>query len=111
MVEIILSVLFLIPAMLGLSELLHILKIRILSPKKPVISYNVIILNNDKPHQQLQHAIYQYLWHGRELGGVILAVNSFLNEENFSCCKELAEKNNIIFCSLDELYNLINIKM
>ncbi len=111
MLEVIFFLLFLIPAMLGISELLHTLKILILAPKKPVISYNIIILNNDNPHQQLLHTVYQYAWYGRELTGIIVAVNSFLNDENYSCCKEIAEKNNIIFCSFEELDKIINIKM
>lgn len=106
--KIFLAFVFLIPAMLGVAEILHKLKIIILAPKRADVSYNVIFLNNSEPVEQLSNAIYQSNWHGREYYGVLVAVNDFLNEENFVLCKELAQKNGVVFCSLKELYDLFD---
>lgn len=104
MIEIILLILCLIPAMLGLAELLHSLKLYILAPKNKAISYTVICLTGYSPQQQLRFAIEKYSWMGEKS---IIAVNTFVPEEDFEECREIAEKNNIIFCSADELTDAI----
>ena len=110
MFEIFLLVLFLIPAMLGLAEILHILKLHILKPQKPMISYKVIILTDDTAVENMRYAIEQYLWQPGNNNGNLVFVNSLLNKENFTVCKELAERYSIGFYSkkeLEEYFNLI----
>lgn len=109
MTEIILLFIFLIPAMLGLAELLHILKLFILKPQKPIISYKVIFLTNDSAVQQLQYILEQYMWIGKNNNFNLVVVNSLLSEENYDECKLIANKHNLTFCSVEELDGYLKI--
>ena len=65
MLKIFLTIIFLIPSMLGLAEILHILKLYILKPSKPSIAYKIIFLTNDMPLEHMSYIIEQYRWQGR----------------------------------------------
>ncbi len=102
MTEFILLLLFLIPAMLGIAEILHIFKLYVLKPREPMISYKVVVLTDGTALAQLRFVAEQYIWSGKS-GDDVIIVNSLLNEENFKECKKIAQNNNFIYCSADEL--------
>lgn len=106
MVEIVFFIIFLVFAVLGLAEVLHILKCRLLKPKKDIISYRVIILTNDNPENQLLYAIEQCLWQYGSCFNLI-AVKSYLSLENLVECEKIAKKYDISLCSLEKLANFL----
>ncbi len=108
MAHIIFGLLFLIPAMFGLAEILHILKLYILKPNKQLISYKLIVLTNDLPVIQMKYNIEQFLWNGRKNSAKLIFINSFLNHQNFVECKTLAEKYAVSFCSTEDLKKYID---
>lgn len=108
MVKIILIVLFLIPAMLGLAELLHIFKLFLLKPKKSLLSYKIIILTDNSPLEQMRYVIEQYIWQSEKNSSGIVFVNSLLSNLNLIECKNLADKYGLTFCSKKELEAYLN---
>ena len=109
MIEICLVILFLIPAMLGLAEILHILKLYILKPQNPIISYKVIILTDSTPIEDMKYVIEHYLWLSKKNNSSLIFVNSLLCEENFNACKKMAEYYGFSFCSKDEIKEYLNL--
>lgn len=109
MVEIFLVILFLIPAMLGLAEILHILKLYILKPQNPIISYKMIILTDSSPVEHMKYVIEQYLWQSKKNNSSLIFVNSLLCEENFKACKNLAEHYGFSFYSKEEIKEYLNL--
>ncbi len=109
MFEIFFWILFLIPAMLGLAEILHFVKLYILKPKKAMISYKVVILTNDTAVENMRYAIEQYLWQAGRNGSSLIFVNSLLNKEIFFACKEIAERYDVGFYSKKELEEYLNL--
>ncbi|MBQ6825501.1 MAG: hypothetical protein IJP34_02435 [Clostridia bacterium] len=106
MVEIVFFIIFLFFAVLGLAEVLHILKCRLLKPKKDIISYRIIILTNDNPENQLLYAVEQCLWHYGNCFNLV-AINSYLSLENLTECEKIAKKYDIYFCSAEKLANFL----
>lgn len=110
MMEILLAFIFIFPTILGVCEILHFIKIHITASQKPNRLYTVIVLDNDSPQEQLNYIINQLVWYGNKKIGTVIAVNSFLDEVNFSSCKDIAEKYNLVFCSAKELGYLLSFK-
>ena len=51
----------------------------------------------------------QYMWIGKNNNFNLVVVNSLLNEENYDECKLIANKHNLIFCSVEELDGYLKI--
>lgn len=105
MTEIIISLICLVPLILGLSELLHCIKLHLLKPSKPMITYKLIFLRNENCVEHLTYAKEQYLWNGKRDALNLVVIYSALNEENLAVCGEIAQKYGFIFCSVQELKN------
>ena len=82
MFKIFLLFLALVPMMLGLAELIHILKLRILKPKNPIISYRVVILTNNMPLEHMRYVTEQYLWYSGKNSAKPVFINSLLKNLN-----------------------------
>ena len=108
MVKIILTILLLIPTMLGLAELIHNFKLYLLKPEKALISYKVILLTDNSPIEQMRYVIEQYLWQSEKNNTGIVFVNSLLSNINLIECKSLAEKYGFTYCSKEELEKYLN---
>ena len=100
--EIILFLIFLIPAMLGLAEIIHIFKTCLFYPKN-TDSYVLIYLSNENPALKLSFVLEQYYWLGKRYVENVIAIASDLSEENYEMCKNIADKHGIIFCNEIEL--------
>lgn len=100
--KILLTFVLIILAMSGLAEFMHFLKVRILAPKRPDVLYTVIVLKGNAPQEQLKNLILNFFWHGQKKYGSVVAINDFLNEVDYTNCRELALKNEIIFTSFED---------
>lgn len=107
MAEIILLLIFLVPAMLGTAELLHILKLYIAYPKNMLGGYYLIFLTEQNAALQLHSAIERANWLGRKYIGGIIAVNSGLSAEKYECCEKIARAYNVIYCSEEEFCGML----
>lgn len=103
MLETILIILALIPAMLGLAELLHILKNFLLSPKKRPKKYLLVFLEKDFAIAQFSDALEQQAWFGKRYCDKVFAVFSTLSESELEACHRLANQNKAVLCSVTEL--------
>ena len=81
----------------GFCEMIHLIKLKIIFPKRKMNSQLVIFLDNNTAEQQLIFAGEQFRWLGSKFADSIFANNSNLDFETYLRCKEIAEKYNIIF--------------
>ena len=88
---------FLLFSIFGFCEMIHLIKIKFIFPKRKMNSQLVIYLDNNTAEQQLIFAGEQYRWLGNKFADSIFANNSNLDFETYLRCKEIAEKYNIIF--------------
>lgn len=90
-------------SVLGLSELLHGINLRITSPRGKAVTYSVVFLTDEDAEQQLSFAVEQQKWLGKAYSDYIVAVNNGLDEKSDKACRYIAEKNGVDYCTLYEL--------
>ena len=93
--KMLLFLIMLIFAVFGFSEFLHILKLRIIFPKRKMYSHLVINLQNDIAERQLLFACEQYKWYRSDFADFILLSCENLDEETYIRCSEIAKKYNV----------------
>lgn len=107
MAEIIFILLFAVPAILGLAEIIHTVKLWIVasgSPKKRVL----VVIPDDKDFpEQILSSYEEIKWQGSKLAEKIVVVDTLLCEESKQECKALAKKLGIEICSNSELCYVI----
>lgn len=108
MAELIFFLIFLIPALLGVSEIIHLVRMSLYSLKGINSPYVVVWLKDDTAENQILSVCEQYSWSGKKYAQNIVAINSMLGDEKFEICSKMAEKNNIYFCSAEELVSVLN---
>lgn len=108
MTEIILLSIAVILLILGFAEVLHNIKLLILSPKHKTLEYALVILSSDTPQLQIKYIAEKCRWQGEKYAKGVFAVNSFVNKDDFEVCKRLSDKYNINFCSAEEVCDYIN---
>lgn len=103
MAEIIIIAIFLIPEILGLAEILHTIKLMLISPRPKGTDVMIIIPDNESFAKQLANAAEQRRWHGKRYAGRIIVLDTNLSEEARAECAALARRLNIEICSGTEL--------
>lgn len=103
MAEIVFIFIFTIPAILGLAEILHTVKILLFSSRKSQNATLIIVPDNDNFSKQLIYAAEQYRWHGDKYAKKIVVLDYLLDEENKRECIALARKFDFEICSKTEL--------
>ena len=101
MAEIVFNVVFAIPAILGMSEIIHSVKLWLLKPKNKGKRIMVLIPDTDDFESQILSLYEQLKWQGKRLADKIVVVDCFVNEKEE--CKRIAENSGIEVCSLSEL--------
>ena len=94
--KIVFLVVVLLFAIFGLSEFLHILKLKIIFPKKNLNSHVVVNLQNGIAEKQLFFVCEQMRWYGKNYADFIIPIVSNLDEESYINCKQIAEKYGVI---------------
>lgn len=90
-------------AVLGLSELMHGINLRITAPRRRAVTYSVVFLTDEDAEQQLSFAVEQQRWLGRAYSDYIIAVNNGLNENSDKACRYISGKYGVDYCTLYEL--------
>ena len=103
----ILFAIVIILAMLGLSEFLHGLILFLTAPKKSGVTYSVLLLDGEKPEEQISFAAEQRAWMGKSYADQIIALDMGLSEEKKARCEDAAKRRRVIFCDVDELKSYI----
>ncbi len=107
--EIIFFLVFIIPALLGFAELLHLLKVYIISPKIRAVKYCIVFLGDNAPCKQLALAAEELFWRGRKYAQNIIAVDCGINEDEYHICRSFCDKHSFIFCSYNELNEYLGV--
>lgn len=94
-------------ALLGLTELIHGIRVFAVSNKRRAPTFSVVHLNNISPVQQLKYALEQFIWMGSEYADRIIAVTDDLDEKNKELCKHIRGADLVTFCSLDKLSEVL----
>ncbi len=105
MLEIIFVLVFLIPSMLGVAEILHLIKSYILSSKKKPRKLLLVYLTGDDALLQLKSVIEELNWHGKRFAEKIIAVNC--GAADFEPCRELAQKYEICYCDMKDFKEMV----
>ena len=108
MAELIFFLVFLIPALLGVSEIIHLVRMSLFSLNGINSPYVVVWLKDDTAENQILSVCEQYSWSGKKYAQNIIAINSTLSDDKFEICKQMAEKNNIYFCTAEELVSVMS---
>ena len=107
--EIIFFAVFTIPAIVGFAELIHIIKLRIISPKAYASKYLVVFLGDNSPYEQVVAAADELFWRGKSYAKDIIAVDCGIKQEEYGICRNFCEKNNFIFCDYNELQSHLDL--
>ena len=105
--EILVFVIFFIPAILGVAEICHSLKVYIISSKKKARKYIVIFLSTGNSYEQLLSAVEEMYWHGKKYAEKIIAVDCGMDMEEYKICLEISREKNVIFCKNDDLKDIL----
>ncbi len=98
----------LILSVLGLAELMHIIKSALLVGKNRAKTYSLLFLSDENADRQLLYAAEQQLWLGKNYSDCIIAVNKGLKTESDAVCKEIAERYDLIYLKENELADIID---
>lgn len=105
MLEIFIVSLFIIFALVGVSEVLHIICMALLRPKQKAQNVMVTVLNGVEAPQQLAYVLEEQKWLGRSYADRVVAVTSLLGDKRSENLKERFP--NVEFVSTDELFKQI----
>ena len=103
MTENILFFIFLIPAVLGVAEILHAVKLAVLSGKKHSSGVLVIVPDSELFYEQLMSAAEIFKWHGKRYAERIIVLDVLENGKSRDECILLAEKLGIEVCKTLDL--------
>lgn len=109
--ELIFFIVFTVPAIYGISELIHLIKAYVISPKGFTPKYLIVFLGENSPYEQLISSAEELFWHGKKYAQNIIAVDCGLEEKEYYDCREFCEKNNFIFCNSNELSGYLDVLM
>lgn len=92
MAEIILLLIFCIPAILGMAEILHIVKVWLISPSCADNRIIVEVPRDENFHQQIIKTAEQVRWNGKAYANRVIVLVTFLDDQNKKKCADLANK-------------------
>jgi len=111
MTEIILGIIFAVCCLIGLSEVLHIIKQKIITPDNHPETRLVVFLDSEKADLQLAGIVNEYNWYKPVYKLKIIGIYSYIDDTAFENCRKIAEKQNITLCSITraEQMNLLDL--
>ncbi len=107
MAELIFILLFAILAILGLAEILHTIRLWILSGGEKSEKILIIVPDNEGFPKQLLKIYEEARWQGENFARKIVVVDSCLNEENKQECEKLVQRLGFCLCSKSQLLDVI----
>lgn len=79
-------------SLFGFSEFLHLIKLKVIFPKRKMCSQLMLILQNDTAEQQLTFACEQLNWYGDKFADMVFADCKNLDEITYIRCQEIANR-------------------
>ena len=102
---IVLTILFLL-AVIGICEIIYVIKMIVNYPSKKVSVYSLIVLNKGHSILQLNYIWQKFLWHGNSFACFVIALVDEIDENELIQCKDFIKQKNIILCYTHDLINL-----
>ncbi len=93
---------------LGITEFIHGLKLKLLAVERSQNNANLIVLNDDTALGQLSFAYSQMRWSGNDFCNVIIAVTDNLSKETLELCRAYSKKRRIVLIPSEYLKNVLN---
>ena len=101
--------LFLIlPAVLGVAEILHFIKLAMLSSGDKGYKFNCIFLEEEDAVLKLKVFCEECNWNGTKSGREYYAIYRELSKNVLDECKKIASEYDIGILSLEDFYQIIN---
>lgn len=112
MVKGILIAALLVLAVSGICEIIHLIRLSLVSDGKKNTNYALVFLRNGRALCQLRYMYEQFLWQGNAYADTIIGIDYDLCDDERKLCYEYSRKKNIIIVIpemlggvLDTLYN------
>lgn len=99
--------LLLIPAMLGLSEIIHYLKVYIMKPKGNIKKYMIVYLKGTDCAFKLKSVLEEYFWYGKRYCEGILVLDGGI--EDIFECESMAQRNKVVILKEKVFKDLCNL--
>lgn len=106
MAEAVFFLIFCIPAVLGLAEIIYTVKMLILKPKIKGNKILVLVPRNEDFEEQILNLAEQVKWNGKKYAQRVVILETPLNDENKHKCNELANQFGFEICSKEELTDI-----
>ena len=90
-------------ALLGLAELMHGIRLRLMLTGKKPYTYTVIFLSGSDPAGQIRFAAEQKKWHGSAYSDRIIAVNNGILPAQENECRFAAMQCGALYLSSEKL--------
>ena len=103
MLEIIIILFLIIPAVLGMSEILHVMKMLILSPHTECNKYSLIVLENEDALFLLKKFFEENNWNGSKKNGKAIVVFKNLTGNIYEECKAVALNNGAVITDYEKI--------
>lgn len=102
MFEIFAIIVMAVLSLLGLSELVHMLSLFILKPRQRAKTVLVLIPTENYAEEQIQSALQQMGWYGKNYADYLTVLTDNLSEESKTRCKNRFFGNEIIYAENKE---------
>ena len=106
MMKIIFELVVIALCILGASELIHILKQRLLTPKKMPQTRLVIYLDGETPDLQLISIINEYSWSRATRNVKLIGIYSEISNVSLENCLKISQRHNIELYSIERAEQL-----
>lgn len=98
MIKTVLLIFLLIFSILGLTDFIYGLKMRITKPDVSATTYTVMFLTKGNAVEQMEYALCNLRWTGDEFCQCLIACNDELDDYETEECKKIAKFYNVVFC-------------
>ena len=85
-------------AVFGLTEVLHILKMLFLKPKKPPKRYLICEVDRECEKKQILSVAENFRWYGKSVADCIVFLGNNFGDDTCELCKYLSKNEKIFFC-------------
>ncbi len=98
MFELLFAILAVFFGILGLTEVLHIIKMLILKPKKRPKRYLVCEIEKDCAKRQILSTAENFRWYGKGIADCVIFLSDGFTDDTKELCSFLSRNGEIFFC-------------
>ncbi len=110
MVKALLLTFFVFFAVVGICEILYIIKMLFYYPGTRFSSYIIIVLKKGNSIKQLNYLWQKLKWHGDSYASGIIAVCDYIDNEERHNCVKFIEGKNIKLCDYNSVFECMQFK-